>query len=256
MRALFTREEPLAAVSAFAAAVALVSATVAIDQRIERDRAAGAALLVVAGAFAVLATLAQREPRLRNLATAMWVPGLIALLMGEAAIIQSRGLVVAYAATSVGVAWIGSSIAERRLGRRHSSSSAPLTFVTLAALTPPTHPPQASESPGRSVWALAACVVAAAAIALLEPPLRSQLGSISAALGVYSASLGILEPAERASTASLQTDFERGHTAVSALWGAVGPGSSSPGCCATPARSGSAGSPCSGSASPSSSCTT
>ena len=46
----------------------------------------------------------------------MWVPGLIALLMGEAPIIQSRGIVVAYAATSVGVAWIGSSIAERRLG--------------------------------------------------------------------------------------------------------------------------------------------
>ena len=53
VRALSTREEPVAAVSALAGAVALVSAMVAIDQLIERDRAAGAALLVVAGAFAV-----------------------------------------------------------------------------------------------------------------------------------------------------------------------------------------------------------
>ena len=242
--------------SALAAAVALVSATVAIDELIERDRAAGAALLVVAGVFTVLAALAQREPRLRNLATAMWVPGLIALLMGEAAIIQGRGIVVAYAATSVGVAWIGSSIAERRLGTAALVLLGSTTFATLAALTPPTHLLQASESPGRSVWALAACVVAGAAIALLQPPLRSQLGWISAALGVYSVSLGILELAERASTASVRPTSSAA-TPLSARCGArLVWGSLSPACYATPARSVSADWPCSGSASPSSSSTT
>ena len=39
---------------------------------------------------------------------------------------------------------------------------------------------------------------------------------------LYALSLGILEIAERVSTASVETDFERGHTAVSGLWALVG----------------------------------
>jgi uncharacterized membrane protein len=45
---------------------------------------------------------------------------------------------------------------------------------------------------------------------------------VGGVLLVYAASLGILEAAVRISTASLHTDFQRGHTAVSALWGALG----------------------------------
>ena len=39
---------------------------------------------------------------------------------------------------------------------------------------------------------------------------------------LYAASLGILELSVHVSSASLHTDFQRGHTAVSALWGALG----------------------------------
>jgi uncharacterized membrane protein len=45
---------------------------------------------------------------------------------------------------------------------------------------------------------------------------------VSGGLLVYAASLGILEVFVRVSTASLHTDFQRGHTGVSALWGALG----------------------------------
>ncbi len=41
-------------------------------------------------------------------------------------------------------------------------------------------------------------------------------------IAVYTASLAILELSIRISSASLHTDFQRGHTAVSALWGALG----------------------------------
>jgi uncharacterized membrane protein len=45
---------------------------------------------------------------------------------------------------------------------------------------------------------------------------------VSGILALYAASLGILELAERLSSASVETDFERGHTAVSALWALLG----------------------------------
>ena len=41
-------------------------------------------------------------------------------------------------------------------------------------------------------------------------------------LGLYALSLGILDAAERFSGASVATDFQRGHTAVSAVWGVIG----------------------------------
>ena len=41
-------------------------------------------------------------------------------------------------------------------------------------------------------------------------------------IAVYAVSLAILELAIRISSASLHTDFQRGHTVVSALWGALG----------------------------------
>ena len=154
----------------------------------------------------------------------MWVPGLIALLLGEALLLYDRNVAVAYAATAVALAATARAIEEQRLQWAAIVLLGGNTAVTLVALTPPSHLIEASDHPGTSGWTIAARAVAWGVIATLEPRLRERLGWLAAALGLYTASLLILEVAERVSGASAQTDFERGHTAVSALWGAVGLG--------------------------------
>jgi uncharacterized membrane protein len=223
-RALSSSPEPISAVSAVAAAVSLASSIAALDQLVPSEGPAGAAMLAVAAVYGALAAAAQRQERLRNLATAMWVPGLIALLIGEALLLQDRNIAVAYAATAVALAATARLIVEPRLQLASLAVLGGTTLVTLVALTPPTRLLEASAHPGTSGWTIAACAVAWAVLAALEPRLRERLGWLAAALGLYTASLTILEVAERVSSASVQTDFERGHTAVSALWGAVGLG--------------------------------
>jgi uncharacterized membrane protein len=224
VRALSPSPEPIAVASAAAAGVSLVSTIAALDQLVASERPAGAAMLAVAAVYGALAAAAQRQERLRNLATVMWVPGLIALLISEALLLQDRNIAVAYAATAVALAATARTIVESRLQLASLVVLGGTTLVTLIALTPPTRLLEASEHPGTSGWTIAACAGAWAALAALEPRLRERLGWLAAALGLYTASLTILEVAERVSSASVQTDFERGHTAVSALWGAVGLG--------------------------------
>jgi uncharacterized membrane protein len=211
--------------SAVAASVSLVASASAIGELVVSDRLAGVAMIAVAAVYAALAAVAQREPRLRNLSTAMWVPGLLALLLGGALVLESRGIVVAYAATSVALASLGRRIDERRLLVAGLATIAGTSVVTVVALTPPTHLLAASATPGSSVWALAACGAGIGAIAaLFTGAVGRRLAWSAGGIGLYVASLVILEVAQRLSTASVQTDFERGHTAVSAFWGAIGLG--------------------------------
>src|SRR5262249_53766119 len=55
-----------------------------------------------------------------------------------------------------------------------------------------------------------------------ERDVRVAIEIVAGAIALYALSLGILDVAERVSSASVKTDFERGHTAVSALWALVG----------------------------------
>jgi hypothetical protein len=223
MRARSTSAARLTLASAVAAAVSLVASAIAIGELLEPDRLAGTAMIAVAAVYGILAALAQRERRLRNLSTAMWIPALPALLAGEALLLESRGIVVAFAATSVALAWLGRRIGERRLAIAGLVTLGTTTVVTVAALAPPTHLLAASTAPARSAWALAACAAGIGAIAgLSSRSAGRRLAWIGGGLGLYVASLVILEVAQRVSTSSVQTDFERGHTGVSALWGAIG----------------------------------
>jgi uncharacterized membrane protein len=65
-----------------------------------------------------------------------------------------------------------------------------------------------------------------AAVVALAWALRDRLRAAALWTGglllVYVASLGILEFSVHISSASLQTEFQRGHTGVSALWGVLG----------------------------------
>ena len=182
-RALSSSPQPVSAASAAAAAVSLVSTIVALDQLVPSERPAGAAMLAVAAVYGVLAAAAQRHEPLRNLATVMWVPGLIALLISEALLLQDRNIAVAYAATAVALAGTARVIAEPRLQLASLVVLGGTTLVSLVALTPPTRLLEASQHPGTSGWTIAGCALAWALLAVLEPRLRERLGWLAAALG-------------------------------------------------------------------------
>jgi len=97
------------------------------------------------------------------------------------------------------------------------------TMVCLVGITVPSHLFKSSAHPGAGLWVLVLCIASLAWIAWLagEPfrPARRPIALTAVALAVFGTSLGVLEIAERVSSASVKTDFQRGHTAVSALWG-------------------------------------
>src|SRR5262249_58886535 len=82
----------------------------------------------------------------------------------------------------------------------------------------------ASAEPAGGVWVLLGCLAAVGVLGLTcdERDVRIGIEILAGGIALYALSLGILEVAEHVSGASIETDFERGHTAVSALWALVG----------------------------------
>jgi hypothetical protein len=98
------------------------------------------------------------------------------------------------------------------------------TVATIVEFTPVERFFEESARPADGVWVLVGCVVGLAALlwSAPDPAHRPVLAAVAGGFALYAMSLGILGLAEWASTASVETDFERGHTAVSGLWALVG----------------------------------
>jgi uncharacterized membrane protein len=216
--------EELTILSALCALLALVGFTAAIGMLVSGDPTFGAAMLAPAGLYLALAAATFRVRRLRNLSTMLWVHALVAVGIAEAGIVQGRGVVLAYAGTAVTLALLSRRLGEHRLHLAALTVLGGTTLVTIAALTTPDRLVRATEHPAVSLWTLAGCVAAGAALAACDPATRARVGWLTAGVVVYAASLGILELAERISDATVATDFQRGHTAVTALWGLIGLG--------------------------------
>lgn len=211
--------------SGIAAGVGLISCWIGIVDLTDTDEARGAGLLVAAVVYGALAAYVFRREGLRTFATTLWSIGLVALVGAEALFFESDVLfVIAVAATGAAVGALAEPLREQRLWLAGSAAAGLATGVALGALTPPSHFFSASESPGRGLAGLVFCALALGALAKLAEGGRERVVSGAAAGGValYAISLGILEVAERVSTASIGTDFERGHTAVSGLWALIG----------------------------------
>lgn len=224
----FPRER-LWILSAITSGLALLLATGALsgligagDMTTSDERWLGAALFVVALVYAALAANVFRRAGLRDLATVEWVLGLVALLLGEGLVIQGRASAVAFSATAVVLALLASRTGEDRLQLSAGLVAGGTTLATVVFLTPPERLVEASEHPAESLWTLLACALALGIVgALGKGPWRYGTW-IAAGLAVYAVSLAILHVAERVSGASIETDFQRGHTALSAFWGLLG----------------------------------
>jgi uncharacterized membrane protein len=195
------------------------------EEGLELTLAIGSGACMVA-AFG-LAVLTWTDRRWRDLTTVVWVDGLVALLATERILVGDwRATVFFFALTGAAIALLAGPLREPRLWFAAAVLSGVTTIVTLAALTPPSHFFTSSESPAESLWVLLACILALGVLAAtaLDRQTLVGLGAVTGVLALYAVSLGILELAERVSGASVETDFERGHTAVSGLWALLGLG--------------------------------
>ena len=105
----------------------------------------------------------------------------------------------------------------RRLGRRALPCS--------ALVTPPSHFVTASATPARGPLGRARLRPRRSrAPRLAAPAYRRWIDPTVGIAALYVLSLGILDLAERMFGGSIETDFERGHVAVSVLWTLIGLG--------------------------------
>jgi uncharacterized membrane protein len=194
----------------------------------DQDGVAVAAVALIYGFAAGLVWPATGQRDLRSL--------LAALSLGVAAVAEGMllggvWLVLAWTVTAGGLALLTIALSEPRL---QMGSGAYVLAASVAALgleAPPTHLVVANAHPARGLASVVLLIGALLAFAWSCRPAaegdeqdRLQRASlwISGTLAVYTASLLILEVVADLSSAGVHTDFQRGHTAISALWGVLG----------------------------------
>jgi hypothetical protein len=227
--------DPLEAFSAIAAGTSLALAWWGLDRLTTTDRTLGLTLVAVAAGYGALAAVPYMSwrrgeeptrPWLRRLTTAYWSIGLVSLLAGEALFVDRRaGVAAAYAVTSAGLAVVALPLREKLLALAGLALLGLTTVAALAVVTPPSRFLEASEHPGRSLWALAVITAAWLVMILTDaaaPLLPSRwLLLVLGVLSLYLLSLGILEFVQLVSGGTVNTGFQRGHTAVSVAWAVI-----------------------------------
>ena len=181
--------------------------------------------LVLVGVGALYSTLgagALVRANGRDLSTELWTLGLAVLAVGEGILLGGTWLVLAYTASAAALA-CGSVVADE--SRLQVASLVYLVLGaswTLVSEAPPSHLVSQMSHPGDGVPSLLFVIGALATLAwALGRHERLRLYAVwtGGALAVYAASILILDAAQRVSPESVHTDFQRGHTAVSAFWG-------------------------------------
>ena len=225
---------PLPVVPAAAVAFSALLSGFASYQLLSEDRF-GYGLLVAAAAHLVLAAAVWRK---RELATSFWVAGAVLSAFAAVDLLDGTWLVLALAGGAIAAAVLGRLLAEPRLWLASTALTVIAAAYTLDELAQPGDFVHASSLPAEGVPALllVGAALAALLLSLRRFETRDELDrliddSVEAAkrglvwtlagLGLYAASLAILGAAEALSTAGEKTEFQRGHTAVSAFWGIV-----------------------------------
>ena len=214
-------------IAGLAAGAGLVASAIGIADLTESDDLRGIGFLVVSAVYVCLAAYVFRREGLRTFATTLWAIALVALVGAERFVLESDELfVIALAATGAAVGALAMPLREQRLwiagaavaavGAASPSSSSRRRPTSSRLPTAPAVGSRVSSSARLALGALSR---------LAEGRQERVATAVAAgAVAVYAVSLAILEVAVRVSTASLETDFERGHTGVSALWALVGLG--------------------------------
>jgi uncharacterized membrane protein len=184
----------------------------------------GLALLAVAVVVSAFAGSVFPSQRLRDLCTLLWAPALVLGAVAAFLLLDGTWLTLAWAAT---VAALGGLSVVSREPRFQLAGLGYLALTAGAAFhqSPPSQLVIAHAHPAHGVVGV---LLLAAATSALAWAMQEQSRAVALWVGglvvVYAASLGILELSVHISSASLHTDFQRGHSGVSALWGVLGLG--------------------------------
>jgi hypothetical protein len=196
----------------------------------------GLAMLALGATYAFLAGAHRRR---RDLATLLWATGVAVSLLAPALITAGTWAVLAWAAAASGLAVLGAASGERRLV---AAACAPLGLALATSLTTLAAPDALFVSGHDPAGGVLPVALATAALAVLAVSLgrlrgtaadafdravdhlaasRSMLSAAVAGLCLYSLSLAVLALVGRLGDAATDTEFQRGHTAVSAVWAVV-----------------------------------
>ena len=179
-------------------------------------------VLVATGALYCALGVAAFALAKRDASTLLWTLGLAAAAVGEGLLVDGVWLVMAYAVTAAALAALSVWAEERRLQIAALVYLIAGAALALAAEAPPSHLVTTMADPGAGVPSLLLVAGAAAVLAWsLGWRERYRLQAIwtAGALAVYAASLSLLQAMQSISPAGVHTDFQRGHTVVSAFWG-------------------------------------
>jgi len=203
-------------------ALLLTGLLVLIPDRVAGADGDGLVVLGVGALYTALAAGAFSRANQRDLSTLLWALGLAVAAVGEEMLLSGVWLVLVYTLTAALLCAVAVAVGERRM------QVAALVYLALGALlalgeeAPPSHLVIERAHPGHGVPSLLLVIGATAVLAwALSWNERHRLQAIwvAGALSVYAASLLILEAMQRISNQSVDTDFQRGHTVVSAFWG-------------------------------------
>jgi uncharacterized membrane protein len=208
------------------ASSSLLLALIGVWMLVDESNGRGAALLAVAGAYA-LAAAAVYMLEQRDLSALLVAFALLDVALATAFFLSNGGLLVAW--TLEGVTFFAVSRALARPGYQVPG----LAYLALAAVhlfsfeTPVSHLFVEQAHPARHLGDL---LVFATAVALAAALVRGRelvgrsglaLAGAAALLAVYAGSLAMLDVSQRLGGSDLHLQFQRGETMVSALWALI-----------------------------------
>jgi hypothetical protein len=176
----------------------------------------------------------------RGLATVLGGLALLLAVPASELLLSGTWLVAAWAAAAAVLAWLATRLEEPRLHPAGLALTVLALGATLIHLAPPVDLLAAGREPAVGVPALLLCLGAVLALARWAPigvrvrdgfdaevaktGERWRTGAFWSAgvVALYAGSLALLGAAMWAGGADLETEFQRGHTVVSAFWGIVG----------------------------------
>ena len=218
-------------VDAFATGLASVSlplALLSIWSLIHATDSRGTALLVLAGAYAAPAGALWFSERTRILAEVLGAFALFAVALATAAYLSKSGLLTAWTLEAVAFTALAVRLRQPRYQVVGAAYFAAAAVHLFRLETPVSHLLTARPHPAQHITGLLLLAAALAAAALLVrgreslvPRLDLKVAGASALLGLYAASLELMELAQRLGGADLHAKFQRGETLVSALWALV-----------------------------------
>ena len=185
----------------------------------------GLALLGLAAVYGALAAGAFGLHR--DLSTLLWALALVVAAGADAVLVSGAWLTLAWGASAAALAWLAVLADERRF---QLASLAYLTIAlgwTIGEEAPPSALVRAAAHPATGIASVAIVVAATVVFSRLclfsDVRWRAWSAWAAVVVAVYGLSLTILEVAERvAPGGDVKTNFQHGHTAVSAFWGALG----------------------------------